>query len=78
MNLLALYRGRNLADVELVAVTSRDDLVSQIVEQLLLEPEDCGDASLAALRSGRRTALQTIADDLESIYEVGNSSDEHI
>jgi hypothetical protein len=51
---LALYKGRTVAEIELVAVTAKPDLVARFTRELIGEPyrpsEECESAELAPLR----------------------------
>jgi hypothetical protein len=42
-NFIALYRGRTVAEAQLVAVTAEPEIVSQFVHELLGETESSGE-----------------------------------
>ena len=61
VNFIALYRGRTLADTELVALSTDIDIVREFVEKLLAQHPANDDPVLLAGKEGRREALRLIA-----------------
>ena len=60
---IALYRGDNIRDAKMVAVTGDPKVVAHVVAQLLADPQqqpENDDPALHALESGRRHALRLI------------------
>lgn len=62
-NFLALYRGPNPNEAQVVAVTCDPDLIDLVATRLLAQPHRAEDAVVDALQHGRRRALQMIRDD---------------
>jgi hypothetical protein len=61
LNLLAIYRGRNVNELEAVAVTADIEIVEEVVERILAQPPRNGDdKALGAVEKGRRAALRAI------------------
>ena len=58
--LLALYRGRTVADAQLIAVTADPHLVAVVADQLLSEDPSSEDSVVRRLSAGRRGALRAI------------------
>ena len=58
---LALYRGKTIAQAQMVAVTADPELVTLVATRLLGSPQpDNDDAVVTALECGRRQALRLI------------------
>ena len=58
---LTLYRGRSIADAELIAVATNPDLVAHVAGALLGERAgSSSDPAIAALNLGRRRALRLL------------------
>jgi hypothetical protein len=58
---LVLYRGKTIADAQMVAVTADPTLVAAVATHLLLTPEPLdSDPVLTTLERGRRGALRLI------------------
>jgi len=60
---VALYRGDNIREAKMVAVTGDPNVVAHVVAELLAEPQpqpENTDPALHALEAGRRHALRLI------------------
>ncbi len=53
-DILALYRGRTVAEAKLVAVTAKPDLVARFIFELVGEPADSAEADASAKRAPLR------------------------
>jgi hypothetical protein len=61
VSFLALYRGASLESAELVSVSTDPELVAFVAGALLKKKcGETGDPALAALRTGRRRALNVL------------------
>jgi len=70
LNILALYRGENLSSVTTIAATSDPKLVRDFAKRMLAQRDqnNNNDASLKAIREGKRRALRVILN--ESDHEA--------
>jgi hypothetical protein len=61
LNLLALYRGRNLQDIKTVTVSTDPRVIRQFVKSVLQSSHtDENDLSLKSIADGQRKALEAI------------------
>lgn len=71
LNILALYRGKTLADVRTIAVTSDNQIIADFTDRLIKQkiPYD-GDKARISLNKGVKNTLKIIRDDLKgnSLY----------
>lgn len=59
-NLVALYRGSNLSDAHLVAVSSDPAIVGDLAARLLRSGPRDQDPAISAIHEGRRKALRIV------------------
>ena len=63
MNFLALYRGRTLAEAQVVALSSDQAVVSEFAKRLLAQDHEETDSTLESLRQGKLRALEAIREE---------------
>jgi hypothetical protein len=62
VSVVAVFRGEELRDLQLVATTTRREIVSDVAKRLLQEEaRTVGDRALDSLWAGRNQALSAIA-----------------
>jgi hypothetical protein len=60
VSFVALYRGKSLADSELVGVSNDPHLVGEVASTILQNQRPSSDPAMAAVSDGKRRALQII------------------
>ena len=72
VSFIALYRGRSVAEAELVAVATDVELVGHVAGELLrARPAPPEDPAVAALHTGRRRALKIVKTEAEQLVGAG-------
>jgi hypothetical protein len=72
VSFVALYRGRSVAEAELVAVGTDAELVGHVAGELLRTRTDPPeDPAVAALHTGRRRALRIVRAEAEQLAGAG-------
>ncbi len=67
ISFIALYRGDNLADSQLVAVSNAPSLVRRVAEDLLASQLPDSDPICAAVVKGKRQALELISGECAAV-----------
>ena len=67
ISFIALYRGDNLADSQLVAVSNAPSLVRRVAEDLLANQLPDSDPICAAVVKGKRQALELISGECAAV-----------